>query len=66
MNCPACASLVSTDDPIGGLVICPTCLASIVAEDGRRATSAETFTLTQTDLEKLKKRRAQLRKERAA
>ena len=66
MTCPACSSLVSIVDPIADLVICPQCLASIMVSTGQRATSSETLPLSAVDLEKIKKKRAELRRARVA
>lgn len=61
MTCPNCGAPIVAQDPIADVTICDTCLASVVASTGLRATAAETTVLDAADISALRRRRASYR-----
>jgi hypothetical protein len=64
MTCGICQTAVPEITPIGGLVICPTCLRCIHAESGVPATASDTLALAPEQLAALKGQRKTSRTER--
>lgn len=62
MICPNCGAPIAAQTAIRGIILCDTCLRSVVEVDGRLATDADTVAvLSKDELMALKQRRRSFR-----
>lgn len=67
MTCGACGGpLPESLTAVGGLVVCPTCLRTVVLASGALATASDTLALAPEQIEALKAQRKAARKAKAS